>query len=108
MVRKTKDFYSCFFKKKQIFRERSWCAIYTTEELAYAVSLGYEILAYYECHNYKKQGQPFKKYIEALAFLKIKVRCQLASALLSSLGVVLFLQVQCQDSMAIASTSPSP
>ncbi len=56
-----------------IFRERSWIAIYTTEELEYAIEIGYELLAVYEAHNYSEKKKLFKDYIDALASLKIKV-----------------------------------
>ncbi len=53
---------------------RSWAAVYTSEELAYAVSKGYHVLAYFEAYTFKKKGRPFETYIKTLAYLKIRVR----------------------------------
>ncbi len=53
--------------------ERSWCAVYTTEDINYAKSLGYEILAFFEAQNFKKRAKPFDAYIKTLAHMKIKV-----------------------------------
>ncbi len=54
--------------------DRSWAGVYTSEELSYALSKGYTILAYFEAYNFKKKAKPFEKYIKTLAYLKIRVR----------------------------------
>ncbi len=56
-----------------IYRDRSWCAVYTTEEVNYAKTIGYQMLYIYEAYNYSKSGSPFQNYIKTLAYLKIKV-----------------------------------
>ncbi len=53
--------------------ERSWCAVYTTEDINYATSIGYEILVFYEVYNFTQKGHPFATYIKTLAHLKLKV-----------------------------------
>ncbi len=55
------------------YRQRSWNGIYTTTELNYSKTLGYEILSFYELHHYKKKARPFQEYMKILAYLKIKV-----------------------------------
>ena len=63
----------CVQKCRHSAAERSWFAVYTTEEINYAMCLGYEILTMYEAYVFKKQGKPFEKYIKTLAYIKIKV-----------------------------------
>ncbi len=54
------------------FRERSWIAVYTSEELEYAVSLGYSILDTFEIYNFSTEDFIFTDYIRVLAYFKIK------------------------------------
>ncbi len=58
--------------------ERSWAAVYTSDEIAYAKSQKYEVLAVYEVYNFKKRERPFLTYIKTLAHLKIRVSRNLA------------------------------
>ena len=55
------------------FRERSWCGVYTSEELSYAVSIGYHILDVFELHQYDSQDFVLRDYIKTLAYFKLKV-----------------------------------
>ncbi len=56
------------------FRDRSWIGTYTSEELAYAVSLGYILLDVFEIYQYSSSKYVLREYIKTLAYFKLKVR----------------------------------
>lgn len=59
---------TCSHTKKQ----RTFTSCYMINEIEYALTLGYEIVAIYECHAYFDQNQSLKAFVELLNTLKIQ------------------------------------
>jgi G:T-mismatch repair DNA endonuclease (very short patch repair protein) len=52
--------------------ERAFCSVWTLDELAYAQTLGYEILQIYEAYIYEEAKPIFSKFLETLAKFKVR------------------------------------
>lgn len=63
---------NCFGHCRHSKRERAITGVYTIDEAAYAVSIGYEILQIYEVLYYTQRSPLFKKFLSLLACQKIK------------------------------------
>ena len=52
--------------------ERAFTSVYTLQEIAFAVSIGYRVLHWYEVYAYRTAQPIFKKFLQVLASFKIR------------------------------------
>ncbi len=56
-----------------LFSDKSFTSVFTSDELNYAKVLGYDVICIFECYQYKDKGKIFSDYMKVLASYKLRV-----------------------------------